>query len=143
VVAVNANRPVPPPPPSTDKDGDYDGDSGDNVRPPSNPPASPSPPPVVQGYYSCSALEALWESAGGSYGTAFIAAEIAMAESGGNPNAISPTNDYGLWQINGSHGAQATLDPLGNARAAVAISSDGTDWSPWTTFTSGAYIGQC
>ena len=66
-----------------------------------------------------------------------------MAESGGNPNAISPTADYGLWQINASHGAEATLDPLGNAEAAVAISSDGANWGPWTTFTTGAYSGRC
>ena len=33
-----------------------------------------------------------------------MAAEIAMAESGGRQYALSPTNDYGYWQINGSHG---------------------------------------
>ena len=71
------------------------------------------------------------------------AASIAVAESGGNPNAISPTSDYGLWQINGSHGEQATLNPLGNAEAAVSISGNGSDWAPWTTFTSGAFSGRC
>lgn len=95
------------------------------------------------GTYSCGGLEALWEEAGGSSGEAVMAAEIAMAESGGNPNAISPTNDYGLWQINGSHGAEATLDPLGNARAAVAISGDGSNWAAWTTYVTGAYSGRC
>jgi len=72
-----------------------------------------------------------------------MAASIAMAESGGNPSAISPTNDYGLWQINGSHGALATLNPLGNAEAAVSISGNGGDWGAWTTYTSGAYSGRC
>jgi len=95
------------------------------------------------GSYSCSGLESLWEQAGGSSGEALMAAEIAMAESGGNPNAISPTNDYGLWQINGSHGAQATLNPLGNAEAAVSISGNGSSWGAWTTYTSGAYSGRC
>jgi hypothetical protein len=71
--------------------------------------------PTSSGSYSCSGLESLWKEAGGSSGTAFMAAEIAMAESGGNPNAISPTDDFGLWQINGSHGSMATLNPLGNA----------------------------
>lgn len=99
--------------------------------------------PTYSGDYSCTGLEALWDEAGGSVSAAFIAAEIATAESGGNPNAISPTDDFGLWQINGSHGSLATLNPLGNARAAVAISSDGTDWSPWTTYTAGLYIGRC
>jgi LysM repeat protein len=98
----------------------------------------------LSGTLSCSGLEKLWEQAGGSSGEAFMAAEIAMAESGGRQYAYSPTNDYGYWQINGSHGpAQATFNPLGNARAAIAISSNGRDWYPWTTYTSGAYRGRC
>lgn len=72
-----------------------------------------------------------------------MASEIAMAESGGRADAISPTADYGLFQINASHGAQATLNPLGNAEAAVAISADGRDWSPWVTDQTGAYKGKC
>jgi Lysozyme like domain len=72
-----------------------------------------------------------------------MAAEIAMAESGGNPNAISPTNDFGLWQINGSNGALATLNPLQNAKSAIALSGNGTNWGPWTTYHSGAYSGKC
>jgi Lysozyme like domain len=95
------------------------------------------------GSYSCSGLESLWKEAGGSSGEAFMAAEIAMAESGGNPNAISPTDDFGLWQINGSHGSMATLNPLGNARAAISISGNGSNWGAWTTYTSGAYHGKC
>jgi hypothetical protein len=102
-----------------------------------------SAPVASHGHYSCSALESLWESAGGSSSTAFMAAEIATAESGGNPNAVSPTDDFGLWQINGSHGSMATLDPVGNARAAISISNDGHSWGAWTTYTSGAYSGRC
>ncbi len=98
----------------------------------------------VSGNLSCSGLEALWEAAGGSSGEAFMAAEIAMAESGGRQYALSPTNDYGYWQINGSHGpAEATFNPLGNAKAAIAISDNGRDWYPWTTYVTGAYRGQC
>jgi LysM repeat protein len=98
----------------------------------------------LSGTLSCSGLEALWEAAGGSHAEAFMAAEIAMAESGGRQYALSPTNDYGYWQINGSHGpAMATFDPIGNAKAAIAISRDGNDWYPWTTYTSGAYAGRC
>lgn len=66
-----------------------------------------------------------------------------MAESGGDPGAISPTADYGLWQVNISHGAMASLDPVVNARSAIAISGDGTDFSAWTTYESGAYAGRC
>jgi LysM repeat protein len=98
----------------------------------------------LSGKLSCSGLEALWEAAGGSHGEAFMAAEIAMAESGGNQFALSPTNDYGYWQINGSHGpAMATFNPMGNAKAAIAISDNGRDWGAWTTYTSGAYAGRC
>jgi hypothetical protein len=104
---------------------------------------SHSAPVASHGHYSCSALESLWEEAGGSSGTAFMAAEIATAESGGNPNAVSPTDDFGLWQINGSHGSMATLDPFGNAKAAISISNDGHSWGAWTTYTSGAYAGRC
>jgi len=98
----------------------------------------------LSGTLGCSGLEALWEAGGGSHAEAFTAAEIAMAESGGQQYALSPTNDYGYWQINGSHGpAEATFDPIGNAQAAIAISSDGTDWGAWTTYVSGAYQGRC
>jgi LysM repeat protein len=98
----------------------------------------------LSGTLGCSGLEALWEAAGGSRAEAFTAAEIAMAESGGQQYALSPTNDYGYWQINGSHGpAEATFNPSGNAEAAIAISSDGTDWGAWTTYVSGAYEGRC
>ena len=98
----------------------------------------------LSGTLGCSGLEALWEAAGGSHAEAFMAAEIAMAESGGRQYALSPTNDYGYWQINGSHGpAMATFNPIGNAKAAIAFSRDGTDWYPWTTYTSGAYAGRC
>jgi LysM repeat protein len=98
----------------------------------------------LSGTLGCSGLEALWEAAGGSHGAAFMAAEIAMAESGGQQYALSPTDDYGYWQINGSHGpALATYNPIGNAKAAIIISDDGTDWDPWTTYITGAYEGRC
>jgi len=98
----------------------------------------------LSGTLGCSGLEALWEDAGGSHAEAFTAAEIAMAESGGRQYALSPTDDFGYWQINGSHGpAEATFNAMGNARAAVAISDDGHNWDPWTTYTSGAFEGRC
>ena len=98
----------------------------------------------LSGTLSCSGLEALWEAAGGSHAEAFTAAEIAMAESGGNQYALSPTDDYGYWQINASHGpAMATFNAIGNAKAAIAISADGHDWAAWTTYVDGAYAGRC
>jgi hypothetical protein len=99
------------------------------------------------GTLSCSRLEALWESAGGSPGTAFMAAEIATAESSGRQYATdndgNGTVDRGYWQINSIHGALSTYDPAGNARAAIELSGDGTNWSPWVTYNTGAYQGQC
>ena len=99
------------------------------------------------GTLSCRGLESLWESAGGSPAAAFTAAEIAQAESGGRQYAslynTNGTTDRGYWQINSVHGALSTFDAAGNARAAVRISHDGRDWSPWVTYTTQAYIGRC
>ncbi len=103
-----------------------------------------SPAPAgADGRYGCGGLEALWDQAGGNPADARLAAGIALAESGGNPGAVSPTDDYGLWQINASNGALATLSPQANARSAVILSHGGTDWSPWTTYRTGAYRGRC
>lgn len=101
-------------------------------------------------------LEKLWVRAGGDPTAAPTAAAIALAESTGNPQALNntpATGDYsvGLWQINyfGSLGPPRTqqfgppqklTNPLANARAAVAISDNGQDFSPWSTYTGGAYL---
>ena len=66
----------------------------------------------LSGTLGCSGLEQLWDAAGGNPSHAFMAAEIAMAESGGNPNALSPTDDFGYWQINASNGSLATYNAL-------------------------------
>lgn len=78
-----------------------------------------------------------------------LAAAVAMAESGGNPTIVGDTGpgvngpSYGLWQIDVYYHpsyTQAQLDdPTTNARAALAISSNGTNWTPWSTYNSGAY----
>ena len=95
------------------------------------------------GTLSCSGLESLWESAGGAPAAAETAASIAMAESGGSQFATGPAGERGYWQIHPVNGALSTYDAYGNARAAVILSNNGTNWSPWTTFTSGAYAGRC
>jgi LysM repeat protein len=95
------------------------------------------------GSLGCSGLESLWDSAGGNPGAAFIAAEIAMAESGGQQFATGPNGEEGYWQINPVNGSLATYNAYGNARAAIILSGNGANWSPWTTYTSGAYIGRC
>lgn len=107
------------------------------------PAGSGNPPSGAQGRLSYGQLEDLWVSAGGNPAVKAIAAAIAMAESGGVINAqnhnSNGTTDRGLWQINSSHGSQSTFDEMGNARAAVAISSNGTNWKPWVTYNTGAY----
>ena len=97
----------------------------------------------LSGTLGCSQLEELWEQAGGSAGEAVTAASIAMAESSGEQFATGTVGERGYWQINPDHGSLSTYDPVGNAQAAVIISADGTNWAPWTTFTSGAYLGRC
>jgi LysM repeat protein len=98
---------------------------------------------TLSGTLGCPGLEELWEEAGGSGGEAVTAASIAMAESGGQQFATGAAGERGYWQINPDHGSLSTYDPLGNAQAAVTISGDGANWTPWTTFTSGAYRGRC
>jgi len=48
----------------------------------------------------------------------------------------------GLEQI-WEHGSLATLNAFQNARSAIALSDNGTNWGPWTTYYSGAYSGKC
>jgi hypothetical protein len=93
--------------------------------------------------YSYVQLMDLWVKAGGSKLSAPIAAAVAMAESGGNPNATNTNKngsiDRGLWQINSIHGNKSTTNPLENAKSAVSISKNGVSWSPWVAYTSGSY----
>ncbi len=98
---------------------------------------------MLSGTLNCGGLEELWEQAGGSSGAAVMAASIAMAESSGQQFATGGVGERGYWQINPNHGSLSTYDPLGNAKAAVILSDDGQNWSPWTTFTSGAFRGRC
>ncbi len=83
-----------------------------------------------------------------------LAAAVAMAESGGDPerkNIVTvpapgnlPERSFGLWQVNTlahpSYDEALLLDAVYNAQAALAVSKQGTDWSPWSTYTSGRYL---
>ncbi|GEM_PF-3428448 len=63
-----------------------------------------------------------------------IAEAICQAESGGNPSAISPTNDYGLMQLHNL----AVFDPAQNiAMAYIKYQVQG--WRAWTTYNTGSY----
>lgn len=91
----------------------------------------------------------------GSYGPATrdnlaIATAIALAESGGNPNAHClncagvQEDSRGLWQINvdahPQYASENLYDPAVNAAAMFQVSGGGVNWHPWSTFTSGAYL---
>ncbi len=86
----------------------------------------------------------LWVRNGGRYDINAIidALCVASAESGWDTTARNTRqvpNDYGLYQINGVHfgsvgiNAHNWTDPNVNTRAAIAISSNGTNWAPWCT----------
>jgi Lysozyme like domain/LysM domain len=127
-------------------DGDNDSDDtghSDPVRHSQSHSGSVAVGSVGYGTLGCTGLERLWIAAGGSPGAAFVAAEIAMAESGGRQYATGPAGERGYWQIHPDHGSLSTYDPFGNARAAVIISGNGSNWGAWTTYTSGAYVGRC
>jgi hypothetical protein len=78
---------------------------------------------------------------------ATVAAAIALAESGGNTDAKGTNKDgsidRGAWQINSRWHPEITdvcaTDPTCSANAAFSISRGGKDFTPWTTYTSGAY----
>ena len=76
-------------------------------------------------------------------------AESAFYVGATNVNSVTNDNvDRGLWQINGYYhstysssdqGYRLLTDPAYNASAAYAIASNGTTWTPWTTFTNGSF----
>jgi Lysozyme like domain len=104
--------------------------------------------------YSLGQLQALAASVG--FPDPALAAAVAMAESGGDScangdphNASGCSSDYnstsfGLWQIHVTahpqyNSSQLKNDANYNALAALAISSQGTNWTPWSTYNSGKY----
>lgn len=95
--------------------------------------------------YTPAQLRALAASVlpGATTATLDMAVAIALAESRGDPKAISSTGDYGLWQVNARSWPEFStaqlLDPAGNARAMAKISKGGTDWGPWVSFGTSAY----
>jgi hypothetical protein len=109
---------------------------------------------------SQSDLYTLAKKAGLPDSSAKVAAAIAMAESGGDPNvhntnASTGDDSWGLWQINmiGSTGKQRRqqfksigvnidvelVDPTKNAKAMALVSQQGRDFSPWTTYKDNKY----
>ena len=102
------------------------------------------------GTYSYAQLMSLWINAGGPKALAPLAAAIAEAESGGNSDAYNGHDSNGrggtqvsagLWQI--SNGTMTPVpgwsNPATNAQDAVAKWKGASGFSPWGTYTSGAY----
>lgn len=97
-------------------------------------------------------LVALASGAGFTGPDLVTAVAIALAESGGNPQAYNPERmagaaqgygSFGLWQIYlQAHPEFSSLnlfDPQTNASAAYAVYSGAGGFSPWSTYKSGAY----
>lgn len=73
---------------------------------------------------------------------------IAMRESGGRPDAISPTNDYGVFQFNrAAHSKQEWWDSERlltrdyNIKVAYRMSKGGKWWGPWDMSGKGEHLG--
>lgn len=96
-----------------------------------------APPQEPKHYGGCASYDSLFRQYDWDVS---VAEAICQAESGGNPNAVSPPNydglrDYGLMQIHG----QAILNPSANiARAHQKYLSQG--WNAWTTYNTGDYL---
>jgi hypothetical protein len=91
-------------------------------------------------------VENYWIQAGGSPQSASMAAAVADAESGLNAaaNRTNPdgTIGVGLWLIPQNGTPPGSTDPLANARAAIQLSQNGTDWTQWCSSWSDNNCGQ-
>jgi hypothetical protein len=104
-------------------------------------------------YPTNTALEKLWTDNGGPADTAVIAAQIAMAESGGNAKATSSNpggpacTNVGIWQlatpcgVGGGHSVAELENPNTNAQLTILATSGGTDWSQWSDPVANALPG--
>jgi hypothetical protein len=104
--------------------------------------APPVTPPQGHVNYTLAELVALAKAVG--FPDPTTAAAVAMAESGGNPFAVGDEGtSFGLWQVHTpahpEFDASRLLDANYNAHAALLISKSGTNWTPWTTYNTGAF----
>jgi hypothetical protein len=115
-------------------------------------PSSPAAPAASSGTLSYARIEGFWIDAGGAFGNgiAETAAAITGAESSFLPGVIQPgepysTTGWGLWQITPGNSVSAygsdfqLLDPWNNAEAAVSKYNAAGGFTPWVTYTDGAY----
>lgn len=95
-----------------------------------------------KGHMSLDQIAQLASSAGFSGRDLVIAVAITQPESGGCPGIVQQGEPWahtgwGLWQI--TPGDSSLLDPQANATAAYAKYRGAGGFSPWTTYTDGAY----
>lgn len=101
--------------------------------------------------YSPEQIAALAHSAGFTGKEQIVTATaIALAESGGNQDAVHhnsdahKTNDYGIWQINDYYHpdkiALARSSAQGNAQAAYKVWAEKHAFTPWATYNSKSYL---
>jgi CBS domain-containing protein len=127
------------------------------VKPSQSKSAQVDDPATAKNPYQESTLKHLLFEAGFRGEALEIAFAVALAESAGkatahNDDESTGDDSYGLFQINmlGAMGPErrklynlkANKDlfhPPTNARVAFAISQEGKDWDPWTTYVNGAY----
>jgi hypothetical protein len=84
-------------------------------------------------------MRTLWLRNGGDPNRTLVMLSIARAESGWQSDAVSPSDDHGLWQINRVHfgefgvNDQSVLAIDTNCRIAIALSGNGFNVAPWCT----------
>lgn len=103
--------------------------------------------PTATQAFGASTCASAWKSTGA--GNCETAVAVCLAESGGNVNARNVNSDShhsidrGLWQINNYWHPEVSdscaYNADCNARSAKSISWGGSNWTPWHTYTSGAY----
>lgn len=91
-------------------------------------------------------VENYWIQAGGNPQAAAMAAAVADASSGLNPSSSRTNPDgsesIGLWLLPKNGVPPGTTDPVANARAAIQLSQNGTDWSQWCVTWSDNNCGE-
>jgi hypothetical protein len=118
---------------------------------------TPAPSPGATTGSGGEALLGYLRESGFTGETLRLAWSIGMAESAGNPRAFNGNRNtgdqsYGLFQINmigamgperrralGISSNEELFDPRVNIRAMKMISSNGTNWRPWSAYTNGSY----
>jgi len=124
---------------------EIEGTSGNNS-------SAASATPAAGGKYTLTDLQTLWTGTGGSSTTALAAANVAIAESAGDPSVTSPNPDggtnVGLWQLDtkgvGAGFSVAQLqDPSTNALLTIMHTANGSNWSQWndSVVHNGQYVG--